>query len=49
VYVMQRGRLVISGTVDEVRDRIDEIEATYLSNRAAGADAATTEHQESGS
>jgi branched-chain amino acid transport system ATP-binding protein len=49
VYVMQRGRIVISGTVDEVRDRIDEIEAGYLSNRAAAADAVTTEHQESGS
>ena len=30
VYVMQRGRIVMSGTVDEVRGRIDEIEATYL-------------------
>ncbi len=31
VYVMQRGRIVISGTAEEVRGRIDEIEATYLS------------------
>ena len=31
VYVMQRGRIVISGPADEVRGRIDEIEATYLS------------------
>jgi branched-chain amino acid transport system ATP-binding protein len=31
VYVMQRGRIVMSGTADEVRGRIDEIEATYLS------------------
>jgi branched-chain amino acid transport system ATP-binding protein len=31
VYVMQRGRIVMSGTGDEVRGRIDEIEATYLS------------------
>jgi branched-chain amino acid transport system ATP-binding protein len=31
VYVMQRGRIVISGTAHEVRGRIDEIEATYLS------------------
>ena len=32
VYVMQRGRVVISGTVDEVSGRLDEIEATYLSD-----------------
>jgi branched-chain amino acid transport system ATP-binding protein len=31
VYVMQRGRIVISGTADEVGGRIDEVEATYLS------------------
>jgi branched-chain amino acid transport system ATP-binding protein len=31
VYVMQRGRIVMSGTGAEVHDRIDEIEATYLS------------------
>jgi branched-chain amino acid transport system ATP-binding protein len=31
VYVMQRGQIVISGAVDEVRGRLDEIEATYLS------------------
>jgi branched-chain amino acid transport system ATP-binding protein len=31
VYVMQRGRIVISGTSEEVHGRIDEIEATYLS------------------
>ncbi len=30
-YVMQRGRLVMSGTGDDVYARIDEIEATYLS------------------
>jgi branched-chain amino acid transport system ATP-binding protein len=30
VYVMQRGRIAISGTVDEVRSRLDEVEATYL-------------------
>ena len=29
--VMQRGRIVMSGTADEVHGRIDEIEATYLS------------------
>jgi len=32
VYVMQRGNIVISGTVDDVRGRLDEIEATYLSD-----------------
>ena len=31
VYVMQRGRIVMSGTADEVHGRLDEIEATYLS------------------
>jgi branched-chain amino acid transport system ATP-binding protein len=31
VYVMQRGRIAMSGTGDEVHGRIDEIEATYLS------------------
>jgi branched-chain amino acid transport system ATP-binding protein len=33
VYVMQRGRVVISGTADEVRGRINEVEATYLSDQ----------------
>ncbi len=37
VYVMQRGRIVMSGTGDEVHGRIDEIEATYLSGPRAGA------------
>jgi branched-chain amino acid transport system ATP-binding protein len=32
VYVMQRGRIAISGTGEEVHGRIDEIEATYLSS-----------------
>jgi branched-chain amino acid transport system ATP-binding protein len=31
VYVMQRGRIVMSGTAEEVGGRIDEVEATYLS------------------
>ena len=31
---MQRGRIVMSGTGDEVHGRIDEIEATYLSGTA---------------
>lgn len=33
VYVMQRGRIVMSGTAEEVRGRIDEVEATYLSSK----------------
>ena len=36
VYVMQRGRIVMSGTGDEVHGRIDEIEATYLSGPRGG-------------
>ena len=35
VYVMQRGRIVISGTAEEVRGRIDEVESTYLSEQRA--------------
>jgi branched-chain amino acid transport system ATP-binding protein len=35
VYLMQRGRIVMSGTADEVRGRIDEVEATYLSDHDA--------------
>jgi branched-chain amino acid transport system ATP-binding protein len=30
VYVMQRGHIVMDGTVDEMRGRIDEVESTYL-------------------
>jgi branched-chain amino acid transport system ATP-binding protein len=41
VYVMQRGRIVMSGTADEVRGRIDEVEATYLSDQRDRDDAAT--------
>ena len=48
VYVMQRGRIVMSGAVDEVRGRIDEIEATYLSDEAALADGAATERRSTG-
>jgi branched-chain amino acid transport system ATP-binding protein len=36
VCVMQRGHIVMDGTVDEVRGRIDEVESTYLPG-AAGA------------
>jgi branched-chain amino acid transport system ATP-binding protein len=32
VYVMQRGRVMISGTAEEVRGRLDEVESTYLSD-----------------
>ena len=33
VYVMQRGRIALSGTSAEVSNQIDKIEAAYLSNR----------------
>lgn len=35
VYVMQRGRIVLSGTSAEIRPRLAEIEAAYLSTSAA--------------
>ena len=38
VDVMQRGRIVMSGTAQEVHGRIDEIEATYLSARDESTD-----------
>ena len=38
VYVMQRGRIVISGSADDVRGRLDEVEATYLSSQDSDAD-----------
>jgi len=41
VYVIQRGRIVMSGTSEEVRGRIDEVEATYLSDQKARDDAGT--------
>jgi ABC-type branched-subunit amino acid transport system ATPase component len=39
VYVMDRGRISISGTSDELAPRVDEIQSSYLS----GADAAEAE------
>jgi hypothetical protein len=36
---MQRGQIVMSDSVDEVRGRLDEIEATYLAADAAPSDA----------
>jgi branched-chain amino acid transport system ATP-binding protein len=33
VYVMQRGRISLSGTSAEVTDQIDKIEAAYLTAR----------------
>jgi branched-chain amino acid transport system ATP-binding protein len=41
VYVMQRGRIVMSGTAEEVRGRIDEVEATYLSNQEPRTETST--------
>ena len=29
-YVMERGRIVLSGTVEEVRGNLDRLEAAYL-------------------
>ena len=31
-YVMHRGRIELSGTTDEIRGRLDEIEQHYLSS-----------------
>ncbi len=33
VYVMDRGRVVISGTAADLRERVDEIQASYLAGR----------------
>jgi len=38
VYVMQRGRIVMSGSAEDVGGRLDEVEATYLSSQDSGAD-----------
>jgi branched-chain amino acid transport system ATP-binding protein len=40
VYVMQRGRIVLSGTADAVKDQVEEIEESYLSADAAVQEAA---------
>ena len=32
VYVMDRGNITLSGPVEDIRGRLDEIEATYLSS-----------------
>lgn len=39
VYVMRRGRIELAGTADELRDRLEDIEASYLSevDPASGA------------
>ncbi len=34
VYVMERGRIVLSGTSDEVVGQLDKIEAAYLAGRS---------------
>ena len=38
VYVMQRGRIVMSGTAEHVQGRIDEIESTYLSGSSGDSE-----------
>ncbi len=35
VYVMDRGRIAISGTADELGQRVDEIQSSYLANTPA--------------
>jgi branched-chain amino acid transport system ATP-binding protein len=40
VYVLQRGRVMIEGTADEVRDQLAKVEASYLSGIPAEAEAA---------
>ncbi len=37
VYLMERGRIVLSGDADEVAEHLDEIEASYLSGVEPGA------------
>ena len=32
VYVMRRGRIEVSGTTEELRDRVEEIQASYLAS-----------------
>jgi branched-chain amino acid transport system ATP-binding protein len=41
VYLMQRGRIVMSGSAEDVGGRIDEVEATYLSSQDAPTDQPT--------
>lgn len=41
VYVMQRGEIVLSGSANDLRSRVDEIQATYFSS--GGADGAAAE------
>jgi len=36
VYVMQRGEVVMSGTADEIRGRLDEVQLSYLAGDATG-------------
>ena len=35
VYVMDRGRISITGTADELRQRVDEIQSSYLANNVS--------------
>ena len=38
VYVPERGQVVLSGPVSEVRSQVDAIEAAYLSAASASGD-----------
>ena len=35
VYVMDRGRISISGTADELRQQVDAIQSSYLADTSA--------------
>ena len=37
VYVMERGRIVLSGTAEEAAGQIDRIEAAYISAKQPNA------------
>jgi branched-chain amino acid transport system ATP-binding protein len=41
VYVMQRGRIVMSGTAEEIKGRLPEIEAAYLTSSSDGDEPAS--------
>ncbi len=38
VYVMDRGRIVISGAAADLRERVDEIQSSYLADTRTGSE-----------
>ena len=46
VYVMARGRIEMSLPADEARQRIDEIEETYMAGRATSTDSPDPKREE---